>query len=302
MSKFMPEVLRIITRKSPLAMWQAEYVAKQLCALYPKLQVDIKGVVTVGDKILDKSLDKIGGKGLFIKELEVELLNHGADMAVHSLKDVSAVVDPLFQIIPVFEREDPRDVFVANKSQPITTLSSLPLGAVIGTSSARRIAILNKHYSHLKTKLLRGNLHTRISKLDASDEYSGIILAKAGLTRIGLESRITEILDPTIFIPAIGQGSLAIEILSSRATELHGILTPLMHADTEIAVTCEREVGRLLNANCSTPIAVHASIEDEKVTLNAMRATPDLLIYKYATVRGDKSDYCDLARQCAMQL
>jgi hydroxymethylbilane synthase len=248
--------LTIVSRTSSLAMWQAEFVKKQLNKLHPDLDINILGVVTTGDKILDKSLDKIGGKGLFIKELEKKLLDHEADIAVHSLKDVSVNVDPNFIVSTILQREDPRDAFISTQYDSI---KQMPKGSIIGTSSARRIAQLKHYHPSLQTKLLRGNINTRLNKLE-NNEFDAIILASAGVTRLGLEHKIKQYLDSSLYVPAIGQGALAIEILASQKNQLDHILAPLHDKTTAFNVKLERQIGKLLNASCSTPLGVYVSV------------------------------------------
>ncbi len=289
----MLDKIRIITRESALAMWQAEFVRTQLNSLYPRLLVEIIGVTTQGDKILDVALDKIGGKALFINELELGLLNYTADIAVHSLKDFSADVLPEFKLAAILKRGDARDVMLSTK---YTDLAEMPDGGIIGTSSARRVAFLNKYYPHLTTKLLRGNLHGRIRKLDNA-EYDGIILAQIGVSRLGLDHRISQYLSLDTFVPAIGQGALAIEILQSRS-DLHDMLQPLADMKTTICTSCEREVGRLLGASCSVPLAVHATLANDNIILNAVFADIRSKHHYTAQVSGNKHAYLELAHQC----
>lgn len=261
----MDKPLRIISRNSKLAMWQANFVRQQLIHLYPDLTIEIIGITTKGDMILDKALDKIGGKGLFIKELEYAMQNDAADVAIHSLKDLPAVLPTGFSLAAVLEREDPSDAFISNKFKHI---SQLPGGATIGTSSARRSAILKHYYPHLNIALLRGNVETRIAKLD-SGEYDGIILASSGLIRLGLTSRIAHTLDLSEFVPAIGQGSLAIEVLSTR-TDLINLLKPLNNQEASFLAGVERAVGNGVDANCSTPIGVYARLIDNNLAVDGM--------------------------------
>ncbi|MBP9742423.1 MAG: hydroxymethylbilane synthase [Burkholderiales bacterium] len=256
--------LKIISRNSTLALYQANEVKLRLCQLYPNILIDVMGISTTGDHIVDRSLAAIGGKGLFTAELELALKDGLADLAVHSAKDLPASLPPEFTLSGFMEREDSRDVFVANL---YSGLNELPDGAIIGTASARRAMFIKKYYPHCHIKLLRGNIHTRLRKLDEG-EYDGIILAAAGLHRLNLRGRITEYLDPSKFIPAIAQGALAIEILADNHY-LSEILDKLNHADTDIAVKTEREVGRILQVGCSVPIAVHAWVKAETLYINS---------------------------------
>lgn len=290
--------IRIISRNSKLALWQAEHVKEKLISTYPDLIVEITEVVTQGDKILDKALDKIGGKGLFVKELEHALLDQSADIAVHSLKDVSVNLDSKFQLAAILKRGIANDAFISNK---YANLESMPNGAIIGTASARRVALLKKYYSKLQTKLLRGNLPTRLNKLD-NDEYDGIILASIGLIRLGLKNRIRQQLDIKHFIPAIGQGALAIEILQERQ-DLAQFLAPLVDDETTITVNSEREVGRILGANCSIPLAVHATLSENEVEINALYSDPDNNgICYFSNVIRPKSEYLLASSECAKLL
>jgi len=231
--------LVIASRESRLAMWQAENVRARLLELYPLSTVEIRGMTTRGDQILDRTLSKVGGKGLFVKELEVAMQDGHADLAVHSLKDVPMELPEGFELAAVLEREDPRDAFVSND---FASLDALPAGAVVGTSSLRRQALIAARFPHLVIAPLRGNLDTRLGKLDRG-EYAAIILAAAGLKRLGMASRIRSCIEPEQSLPAPGQGAMAIEILSDRA-ELRALLAPLNHVDTERAVRAERTLSK----------------------------------------------------------
>lgn len=292
------QAVRIISRNSKLAMWQAELVKSQLMHHYPQLVVDIIGITTEGDRVLDKPLDEIGGKGLFIKELEYQLLAETADIAVHSLKDLPANLLNEFAIGAILPRGNPFDALVSNNYQ---SLDSMPVGSIIGSSSARRVALLQKYYPHLKTKLLRGNLQTRLGKLDNGD-YDGIILAVAGLERLGLESRITQILPVAQFIPSIGQGALAVEICAKRS-DLKDLLVPLHDEISAARVGAEREMGRFLKASCNLPIAGFAEFSaDQELKLTALIADSGEGIYLHSQVSGKIENYIQLGRECAEQL
>lgn len=293
----MEKTLRIITRNSQLAMWQAQHVQTKIRELHPEINVEIIGITTQGDRILDKSLDKIGGKGLFIKELEYALLEGRAEIAVHSLKDLPANLSEGFTIAAVLEREESSDAFVSNN---YTTLESLPNNAIVGTSSARRVAVLNRYYPHLQVKLLRGNVLTRLKKLD-DGEYDGIILAVAGLKRLGLSDRIKQFLSKDEFVPAIGQGALAIEVLASNEYLYH-LIKPLTHEDTNICVSGEREVGRFLQASCSIPIAAHATILRDELRLHAIILDKETGKYCSSIQLGRKENYLSIANLCATEL
>lgn len=262
--------LTIATRASRLALWQAYHVRDLLLAQYPQLQVELLELTTKGDQILDRTLSKIGGKGLFIKELETALVDGRADLAVHSLKDVPVDLQSPFALAAILERADPTDAFV---SPTYHQLSELPAGAVVGTSSLRRESQIRAAYPHLMVKPLRGNLDTRLSKLDNGD-YDAIVLATAGLQRLGLGDRIASRLEVSESLPAAGQGALGIEVLESR-TELLEILAVLADPATTACVTAERAVSRTLGGSCQVPIAAYATLTDNAVTLNALVATPD---------------------------
>ncbi|CAG4888374.1 hydroxymethylbilane synthase [Paraburkholderia saeva] len=266
----LPRTLVIASRESRLAMWQAEHVRCALHKLYPSCDVKILGMTTRGDQILDRTLSKVGGKGLFVKELESALADGRADLAVHSLKDVPMELPAGFALSTIMEREDPRDAFVSNTYE---SLAALPAGSVVGTSSLRREAMLRVRYPQLVVQPLRGNLDTRLSKLDRGD-YAAIILAAAGLKRLGLAERIRALLDPDDSLPAAGQGALGIEIREDRA-ELAAWLAPLHHEHTAAAVEAERMVSRMLGGSCEVPLAAFATWHDGALHLRGMVATPD---------------------------
>ena len=289
--------IRIITRNSKLAMWQANHVADRITEAYPNITTEVIGITTDGDRFLNTSLDKIGGKGLFIKELEHSLLKNEADIAVHSLKDLPANLNPNFTIAAVLEREDPSDALISNK---YLSLEEMPEGSIIGTSSLRRSSILNKYYPKLQIKLLRGNIITRISKLD-NNEYDGIILAASGIKRLGLQNRIKQYLNKDIFIPSIGQGALAVETLKNNQW-LVGLLGQLTNTKTFIEVSCEREVGRVLEASCSVPIGAHATIDNTELKLNAIILDKETGYCAKSTIVGESKDYMSLAKDCANEL
>jgi hydroxymethylbilane synthase len=265
-----PSKLVIASRESRLAMWQAEHVRSRLLALYPQCSVEILGMTTRGDQILDRTLSKVGGKGLFVKELEVAMTEGRADLAVHSLKDVPMELPQGFSLAAILEREDPRDAFVSNE---YASLDALPQGAVVGTSSLRRQALIAARYPHLVVRPLRGNLDTRLGKLDRG-EYAAIILAAAGLKRLGLPQRIRALIEPEQSLPAPGQGAMAIEVLSAR-DDLHRLLAPLNHPSTAQAVAAERSVSRIFGGSCQIPLAAYATVDEAGMRLRAMVATPD---------------------------
>ena len=266
-----PAQLVIASRESRLAMWQAEHVRDALRKLYPSCDVRILGMTTRGDQILDRTLSKVGGKGLFVKELENALADGRADLAVHSLKDVPMELPEGFALTAVLEREDARDAFVSNDH---ASLGALPPGSVVGTSSLRREAMLRARYPHLVVEPLRGNLDTRLAKLDRGD-YAAIILAAAGLKRLGLGQRIRALIDADDSLPAAGQGALGIEIRSDRDV-LAAQLAPLAHAPTRFAVEAERAVSRALGGSCDVPLAAYAVWEPAGVLRLAGRVSmPD---------------------------
>ncbi|WP_312440173.1 hydroxymethylbilane synthase [Janthinobacterium sp.] len=279
-----PAKLVIASRESRLAMWQAEHVRARLAALYPQCSVEILGMTTRGDQILDRALSKVGGKGLFVKELEVAMDEGRADLAVHSLKDVPMELPDGFSLAAILEREDPRDAFVSNDYD---NLDALPHGAVVGTSSLRRQSLIAARYPHLTILPLRGNLDTRLGKLDRGD-YAAIILAAAGLKRLGLEERIRTVLDPDYSLPAAGQGAMAIEIKSERTdgVDLFALLAPLNHLATSQAVTAERKVSKIFGGSCQIPLAAFATVDGGQMRLRAMVATPDGARMASADVHG----------------
>lgn len=262
--------LIIASRESLLAMWQAEHIQSRLQTLYPDLTVEILGMTTQGDQILDKTLSKIGGKGLFVKELEVALQERRADIAVHSLKDVPMVLPEGFKLAVITEREDARDAFVSNQ---YSSLADLPHGAVVGTSSLRREAQLRARFAHLQIRPLRGNVQTRLRKLDEG-EFDAIILATAGLKRLGLGERITALLDPSESLPAAGQGALGIEICDDRE-DLMTLLAPLNHVQTNACVTAERALARELGGSCQVPLAAYTTEKEGILSLQGLVAHPD---------------------------
>ena len=266
-----PRTLRIATRQSPLALWQAEHVKSRLLHYHPDLEIELVGLTTRGDKILDAPLSKVGGKGLFVKELEVAMLEGRADLAVHSMKDVPMEFPEGLGLAVICEREDPSDAFVSNR---FNALEELPQDAILGTSSLRRQCQLREKYPRLQVKFLRGNVQTRLSKLDQG-EFDAIILATAGLIRLELEERITQRIPDTICLPAGGQGAVGIECRTDDA-ELHKLLLPLHHIPTEICVRAERAMNRRLEGGCQVPIACFAQLESaESLTLRGLVGAVD---------------------------
>ena len=262
--------IRIGTRKSKLALWQANLIALAIKSTYPEIKVELAYIMTKGDKILDSPLSKIGGKGLFTKELESQMLEGNVDLAVHSLKDVPAQLAPEFTIAAITKREIPFDAFVSNKYK---SFQELPQGALIGTSSLRRRAQLLAIRPDLKIENLRGNVDTRLKKLDEG-KFDAIILAAAGLKRLGHESRITELLSPEIMLPAVGQGAIAVETLTSNR-EICDILKFLDDPNAHAATDTERAFLRIVEGGCQVPIGVFAKIEDNKITAEAIIASID---------------------------
>jgi hydroxymethylbilane synthase len=260
--------ITIATRESRLALWQAEHVQALLMQLGH--QVSLLGMTTLGDQILDRSLSKVGGKGLFVKELEVALEDGRADLAVHSLKDVPMELPPGFSLACVMTREDPRDALVSNH---YANLAQLPQGAVVGTSSLRRMAQLRSLRPDLKIEPLRGNLDTRLRKLDEGG-YDAIVLAAAGLKRLGLGERIREVFEPTVMLPAAGQGALGIEIRTDRQDVVDALAT-LAHFETWLAVSAERAVSRTMGGSCSMPLAAYATLKGDTLTLDAAWGDPE---------------------------
>jgi hydroxymethylbilane synthase len=291
--------LVIATRESRLALWQAEHVK----ALLEQRghQVSLLGMTTRGDQILDRSLSKVGGKGLFVKELEVALEEGHADLAVHSLKDVPMDLPQGFALGCVMEREDPRDAFVSGR---IATFAELPQGAVVGTSSLRRVVLLRSLRPDLKIEPLRGNLDTRLRKLD-DGQYDAIVLAAAGLKRLGLESRIRHVFEPEHMLPSAGQGALGIEVRANR-TDLLELLAPLSHQATWLAVAAERAVSRAMGGSCSMPLAAFATFSGEYLQLRAAWGEPEggteLVRAQSASAAADLAQAAELGALVAGQL
>ena len=292
-----PKKLVIASRESMLAMWQAEHIKGRLKALYPDCEVEILGMTTRGDQILDRTLSKIGGKGLFIKELEQALQDGRADLAVHSIKDVPMELPEGFVLAAIGERASPFDAFVSNQ---YARLEEMPEGAIVGTSSLRREAQLRAKLPHLTIKPLRGNVQTRLSKLDNGD-YDAVILAAAGLQRLGLDGRIREILSPADSLPAAGQGALGIEI-AARRTDLADILRPLNHEETAACVTAERALARALGGSCQVPLAAYCVMEDGLLTLNGLVGHPDGSVIIEASAQAPAAYADALGRAVAKRL
>ncbi len=289
--------LRIATRGSPLALWQAEHVQARLEALHPDLSVSLLTMKTRGDKLLDAPLAKVGGKGLFVKELEAGLLDGRADLAVHSLKDVPVQFPEGLELALVMEREDPRDAFVSNKHD---SLAAMPAGSLVGTSSLRRQTQIRERYPELRVDWLRGNVNTRLAKLDAGD-YDAIILAASGLKRLGFGERIRAEIEPEECLPAIGQGVLGIEIRDDDA-QLREWIAPLADADTTTRITAERALNETLNGGCQVPIAGYAVLEGDQLSLRGLVGEPDGSQILRDEIRGPASSARELGVELAERL
>ncbi|MUK29374.1 hydroxymethylbilane synthase [Aliivibrio fischeri] len=295
MSQQLP--VRIATRKSPLALWQAHFVKDALQAAHPGLEVELVTMVTKGDIILDTPLAKVGGKGLFVKELEVAMLEGRADLAVHSMKDVPVEFPEGLGLVTICEREDPRDAFVSNT---YNNIDELPQGAVVGTCSLRRQCQLKEARPDLIIKELRGNVGTRLQKLDDGN-YDAIILACAGLIRLGLEDRIKSAIEPEQSLPAVGQGAVGIEARLDD-DRLRALLEPLNHPETANRVLCERAMNNRLEGGCQVPIGSYSLIDGDQIWLRALVGEPDGSVIIRGEVSGPVSDAEALGTQLADQL
>ena len=286
-----PQRLRIATRESKLAMWQTEHVAARLREAHPGLAIEIVGMTTKGDRILDRPLAQVGGKGLFIKELEVALADDLADIAVHSMKDVPMELPDGFAMLPFGPREDARDAFVSVKH---ASLAALPAGAVVGTSSLRRECQLRRAYPSLVIKPLRGNVNTRLAKLEAGD-YDAIILAAAGLKRLGFGDRIREQLPLTLALPAIGQGILAIEFRADRP-DLEALLAPFVDRAALAAAQAERALGLVVEGSCEVPVGGHATVMGAGLVVEGFLGLPDGSRLVREKAEGGAADAAKLGR------
>ncbi len=289
--------IRIATRESQLALWQANEVSQLLSLHHPSIEVEIIGMTTEGDRFLQASLAAAGGKGLFVKELEQCLLNNNADIAVHSMKDVPYELPASLEIHAILEREDPRDAFVSNKYKSLT---DLPINAVVGTSSTRRECQIRALRNDLDIQPLRGNVNTRLKKLDDS-EYDAIILASAGLKRLGFEDRIANFIETDTSLPAIGQGAIGIECRDNDS-DTREILAPLHHHATSLAVIAERGVSTALSANCHLPIAAHATQSADSLMLKALVGLPDGSKIISASATGAHNEIAQIIQQVVNEL
>ncbi|TXR51878.1 hydroxymethylbilane synthase [Reinekea thalattae] len=293
--------IRIATRKSPLAIWQAEYVKTELLKHHSDLQVEFVALSTRGDKILDVALSKVGGKGLFVKELEVAMTDDAADIAVHSMKDVPMQLPQGFELPIICEREDPSDALV---SHHFNSIEALPQGAVVGTSSLRRQAQLLAIRPDLTIKVLRGNVGTRLQRLD-DGEYDAILLAAAGLKRLGLEARIAQRLNKDDLLPACGQGAVGIETRQGDERIIQ-LLKPLYHRETALRVSAERAMNRALDGGCQVPIAGFALLSDDQLSLEGRVGSVDgrqlLKVAEQITLVGSDDEQLAQAEQLGLSV
>lgn len=292
MLEFM-KTLKIATRQSPLALWQAEHIRARLQELHPDLTVELVKFVTQGDKILDTPLAKIGGKGLFVKELEAALLDGRADLAVHSMKDVPMALPEGLTLAVICEREDPLDAFVSNTFEKF---ADLPQGARVGTSSLRRKSQILKQRPDLQIIDLRGNVGTRLGKLD-DGQYDAIILASAGLKRLGLENRIRHTIEPNVSLPAVGQGALGLECRADDQ-EVLALIQPLLHIETDVCVRAERAFNAYLEGGCQVPIAGYATLQDGKIHIEGRVGSVD----GQTLLRAEMTDEAHNAQQLGENL
>lgn len=296
MLEFM-KTLKIATRQSPLALWQAEYIRARLQELHPDLTVELVKFVTQGDKILDTPLAKIGGKGLFVKELEAALLDERADLAVHSMKDVPMALPEGLTLAVICEREDPLDAFVSNQFEKF---ADLPQGAKVGTSSLRRKSQILKQRPDLQIIDLRGNVGTRLGKLD-DGQYDAIILASAGLKRLGLSERIRHCLTPDISLPAVGQGALGLECRAAD-NEVLALIQPLLHQETDVCVRAERAFNAYLEGGCQVPIAGYATLQNGQIHIEGRVGSADGQTLLRAELTDEASNAQQLGENLARNL
>ncbi len=290
-------LIRIGTRQSQLALWQANYVRDRLLESHPGLEVELVGITSQGDKTLDVPLSQVGGKGLFLKELEEALVDGRVDLAVHSMKDVTVTLPDGLHIPVICEREDPRDALV---SSGYASLESMPEGAVVGSCSLRRRCILRHRYPQLKVENLRGNVNTRLARLDAGD-YDALILACAGLRRLEMPQRIRAALDPSVFLPAVGQGAVGIECRID-APRVNALIAPLDHADTHLRVRAERIVNEALEGGCHVPLAAHARLSGDSIEIEALVGEPEGGRVLRSTRTGARADAEAVASEVAEDL
>mgnify|MGYP001297870776 CR=1 FL=1 len=293
----MTKTIRIATRKSPLAMWQAEHIRNALLSVHSNIEVVLIGLTTKGDKFIDSPLAKLGGKGLFVKELENKILDKTADIAVHSMKDVPVFLPEGLQIGAILDRDDPRDAFVSNKYDSLT---DLPENSIIGTSSLRRQCQLLEKRPDLQIKSLRGNVNTRLSRLDEK-KYDAIILAAAGLKRLNLKDRISSYLDKSEFLPAIGQGIIGIECRNDDSY-IKDLLEPLHNKKTEICLTAERSMNKGLDGGCQVPIGGHANLKQEDICLKGLVGSIDGKKIIRAEKTGPKNKMAEIGNLLAKEL
>jgi hydroxymethylbilane synthase len=291
------KTLRIATRQSPLALWQANHIKQQLTQAYPDLEITLLGMTTTGDRLATGALAKVGGKRLFVKELEQALLDNAADIAVHSMKDVPLDFPAGLGIAAICQRDDPRDVFISNKYK---NLADLPAGSIIGTASPRRTCQLRALRSDFTTEVLRGNIGTRLRHLD-ENKFDAIILAAAGLIRLGLTPRISEYLAPEIFLPAAGQGALGIECRLADKNILE-LIKFLDHSPTHACIIAERALNQQLEGGCQVPIAAYAVIRDNQLMLRALVGSPNNSLILRAAARAALQDAAVLGKQVADDL
>jgi hydroxymethylbilane synthase len=293
----MMKTLKIATRQSPLALWQAEHIRARLEEMHKDLKVELVKFVTQGDKILDTPLAKIGGKGLFVKELEAALLDGRADLAVHSMKDVPMQLPEGLTLAVICEREDPLDAFVSNT---YASFAELPLGAKVGTSSLRRKCQILKARLDLEIIDLRGNVGTRLSKLD-DGQYDAIILASAGLKRLGLHDRIRHTIQPELSLPAVGQGALGLECREDDQ-EVLDLILPLLHQETDVCVRAERAFNAYLEGGCQVPIAGYATLNDGKISIEGRVGSVDGQVLLKAEFSAQPEEAVKLGEQLAQEL
>jgi hydroxymethylbilane synthase len=291
------KTIRIATRSSPLALWQAEEVKRRLNQIHPDVNVELVTMTTQGDRILDAPLAKIGGKGLFVKELEAGMLVGDADLAVHSMKDVPVEFPDGLELALIMQREDPRDAFVSNR---YASLDAMPEGTLVGTSSLRRQTQIRERFPHLRLDWLRGNVNTRLRKLD-DNQFDAIILAAAGLKRLEFDARIKAFIEPEDCLPAIGQGAIGIETRSDDH-ELKALIAPLADADTTVRVQAERAMNQTLNGGCQVPLAGFAVLEGDQLYLRGLVGEPDGSVVLRAEMRGPASDAVNIGITLANEL